>query len=62
MTEDPLARIHRRYREQCIRMGTYKPITQEELDREVARWRAICSKKPAVPARKRKYPPKGHAD
>jgi hypothetical protein len=43
-------------------MGTYKPITQEELDREQARWRAEFNRKPAEPKRKRKHPPKGHAD
>lgn len=61
-TEDPLTRMHRRYKEECIRRGTYKPFTQEEFDREVARWKAICNRQPVLPARKRKHPPKGTAD
>lgn len=59
--EDPLSRTHREYREACIRNGTYRPITQEELDREVARWKAKCKEIGPV-KRRRKHPPKGTAD
>lgn len=61
MTEDPLVRMHREYREQCIRQGTYRPVTQGELDRGIARWKAECSRPPRK-VRKRKHQPKGTAD
>lgn len=62
MTEDPLAKIHRLWREQCIKNGTYRPITQQELDREEARWKAECNRTLRKQPRKRRHPPKGHAD
>jgi hypothetical protein len=61
MTEDRLAKIHREWREQCIKVGKYRPITNEELDREQARWKAECNRPPRKTTA-RKHPPKGHAD
>lgn len=62
MTEDRLARIHREYKEECIALGKYKPLTEEELAREQARWKAECQRPPKKQATRRKHPPKGHAD
>lgn len=59
--EDPLARVHREYREECMKAGTYKGIDPRAVEREVARWRAECERKPNPPGKRRK-PPKGHAD
>jgi hypothetical protein len=39
ISEDPLARIHREYREQCIAAGTYRPMTESELERVEQRWK-----------------------
>lgn len=44
-SEDPLARIHREYREECQRLGTYKPIPHEELRAIEARWKAEARRK-----------------
>ena len=60
--EDALARIHRLFREECIRLGTYKGIDQESVKREEERWRKECSRPPRKVSRRRKHPPKGHAD
>jgi hypothetical protein len=61
VNEDPLARIHRKWRERCIRDGVYRGINPADIAREEARWKAECNRPPR-PGRKRKYPPKGHAD
>jgi hypothetical protein len=61
MPEDPLSRIHREFREQCIRNGTYKGIDPASVERGIARWKAECSRPPRK-VRHRKHPPKGHAD
>lgn len=60
--EDPLARIHREYRDQCILLGKYRPFSEEELRQAEARHKALCSRPPVVQKRKRKHPPKGTAD
>jgi hypothetical protein len=59
--EDALARIHREYREECIRNGTYRPFTEAELAKEIDRWKAKC-KEVNMKAKRRKNPPKGTAD
>lgn len=63
MTEDPLAKIHREWREKCVKDGTYRGIDPKCVEREVARWRAECARPPKPQkGRKRKHPPKGYAD
>jgi hypothetical protein len=60
--EDPLARIHREYREQCIKNGTYKGIDPASVEREIARWKKEATRPPRKTNSRRKHPPKGHAD
>lgn len=51
--EDRLTAIHRKFRQACIDSGTYRPITEEELEREIARWRAEASRPERVGKQKR---------
>ena len=62
MSEDILARVNRAYREECIKNGTYKGIDPESVKREEERWKKECNRPPRSTGRKRKHPPKGHAD
>lgn len=54
MTEDQLSRIHREFREECIRLGTYRPITDAEIAKEEARWKTECQRPPKLPDRPRR--------
>jgi predicted TIM-barrel fold metal-dependent hydrolase len=60
--EDALARIHREYRDECIKLGVYRGIDPKAVEREIERWKKECSRPPRRPDRKRKHPPVGHAD
>jgi hypothetical protein len=60
--EDALAKIHREYREECIKLGTYRGVDPQSVEREIARWQKECNRPERKLARKRKHPPKGHAD
>ena len=57
-----LAKIHREYREECIRMGTYKGIDPRSVYREMARHRAECNRPPRTGVKRPKKPPRGTAD
>lgn len=59
--ECPFARMHREYREQCIKNGTYRPLAEEELRRGISKWKAECERLPKPRGRRRKNP-KGTAD
>jgi hypothetical protein len=51
-----LSNLHDKFRKECIEKGTYKPITEEELEREIVRWRKLCEtdNRPVRNSRKRK--------
>lgn len=52
--EDPLAKIHRKWRDQCVKNGTYRPFTEEELQKVLAKWRAIFdTPRPVVETKKK---------
>jgi hypothetical protein len=54
MREDPLAKIHKTWRDQCIKNGTYRPFTEEELQRVLAKWREIFNRpRPPVETKKK---------
>ena len=44
MTEGPLAKSHREWREKCIAAGTYRPFTDEERRKVEEKWRGIFAK------------------
>lgn len=56
MPEDPLARMHREYREQCIAAGVYRPFTDEELERANQRWKEIATSQPTRTASRKRNP------
>jgi hypothetical protein len=43
--EDPLARIHREYRQQCKEWGTYRPLTESQMAGFAVRWRQESQRK-----------------
>lgn len=46
--EDPLAKLHRDYRQQCQAWGTYRPLTDEQIKDIDARWRQESARKLAA--------------
>jgi len=37
-----LESIHTKFRKECIENGTYKPITEDEIQQEISRHRKLC--------------------